>query len=160
MPLRATILGAVTTVLMLLLSACSNLPGREPVQVYVVGVEPLPGQGLELRMNVKLRVQNPNDAAIDYDGIYVGLNLQGKRFATGVSDTAGSVPRFGESVIEIPVSVSAWQIARQAIDALGPRHDDKVRYEIEGRLSGPAFRSVRFASNGEMDLPAGIYGTE
>jgi LEA14-like dessication related protein len=160
MRVQTTILGVAMSALMLLLSACTNLPRREPVQVYVVGIDPLPGQGLELRMNIKLRVQNPNDTAIDYDGVYVGLNLQGRRFATGVSDTTGSVPRFGESVIEVPVSVSAWQIARQAIDALGPRRDDKVRYEIEGRLSGPVFRSVRFASKGEMVLPAGVYDAE
>ena len=45
------------------------------------------GEGLELRMLVKLRVQNPNSTALSYDGAYVKAEVQGKTFATGVSDT-------------------------------------------------------------------------
>lgn len=54
----------------LTLSACAGLQRTDPVQVTVAGIESLPGEGLELRMMVKLRVQNPNDTAIDYDGVY------------------------------------------------------------------------------------------
>jgi hypothetical protein len=43
------------------LAACAMLPAREPLQVNVAEVESLDGQGLEWRMLVKLRVQNPND---------------------------------------------------------------------------------------------------
>jgi len=143
-----------------LLPGCSALPRREPVEVYVVGMEPLQGQGLELRMNVKLRIQNPNDTAIDYNGIHVGLNLQGRRFATGVSDAVGSIPRFGESVVEVPVSVSAWRIVREAIEVLGPDRKDKLSYELEGKLAGPLLHSVRFRSKGEMTLPKDVYDTQ
>ena len=52
----ASILLAVTLVV-----GCAGLARQDPVQAYVVGVEPLQGEGLELRMLVKLRVQNPND---------------------------------------------------------------------------------------------------
>ncbi len=33
----------------------------------------------------KLRVQNPNDSAIEYDGVYLKLEVLDKTFATGVS---------------------------------------------------------------------------
>ena len=70
----------------------------------VAGIEPLQGQGLELRMNVKLRVQNPNDAPLDYNGVAVEMDVQGKTFATGVADLSGTIPRFGEAVISVQMS--------------------------------------------------------
>src|SRR5262245_28448959 len=86
-----------------ILGGCATLEGRDPVQVTVAGIEPLEGEGLEVRMLVKLRVQNPNDTPVDYSGVYVKLDVQGSTFASGVSDERGSVPRYGESVIGVPV---------------------------------------------------------
>ena len=51
------------------LVACASLTGREPVIVDVVGVEPLPRQGMEGRFLVKLRVQNPNEALVEFVGV-------------------------------------------------------------------------------------------
>ena len=70
------------------LAACSALPNRDPPQVTVAGIEPLQGQGLEMRMLVKLRVQNPNDVQIDYNGVALKLDVQDKTLASGVSDQA------------------------------------------------------------------------
>ena len=137
----------------LLLGACAIFEQRQPIEVILVGVEPLPGEGLELRMRVKLRVQNPNDLPLDYNGVSVQLDLQGKRFATGVSDAAGRVPRFGEAIVEVPVSISVLRIARQAIGVMTSEHRGKLAYELTGTLAGPAFGSVRFKSNGELTLP-------
>jgi LEA14-like dessication related protein len=71
----------------------------------VAGVEPIPGEGLEMRFNVKLRIQNPNDAPIEYNGVSLELDLNGQSFASGVSDQSGTVPRFGETVIDVPLTV-------------------------------------------------------
>lgn len=139
------------------LTACANMPQRDPVQVYVVGIEPLPGQGLELRMLVKLRVQNPNDTPITYDGVSIAMDVEGRTFASGVSDGAGSVPRFGESVLNVPVSISALRVARGAAGILSS-NPDKIDYALKGKLAGPLFKSVRFTSKGEVALPQGVYG--
>jgi LEA14-like dessication related protein len=111
-------------------------------------------------MMVKLRVQNPNDTPIDFNGVYIGMDVQGKRFASGVSDAAGSVPRFGETVLSVPVSVSAFRLVRRAIDVFGPDRSGKFEYELKGKLAGPVFNSVRFNSKGEMTLPEGVYAPE
>ncbi len=138
----------------LLLGGCGSLLHTEPIEVSLVGVDPLEGQGLELRMLVKLRVQNPNDAPLDYNGVSVQMNAQGKRFATGVSNAAGSVPRFGETIVSIPVSISMFNIARQAIGVVNNEYSGRLEYEMSGRLAGPALGSVRFNSNGTFTLPA------
>jgi len=141
---------------MLLLGGCAGLQGPQPVDVILVGVEPLRGEGLELRMLVKLRVQNPNDMALDYNGVSVRLDVQGKPFATGVSSAAGSVPRFGEAIMQVPVSVSVFRIARQAMGIAANEFRGKLAYEMSGQLAGPAFGSARFTSKGELTLPAEI----
>jgi LEA14-like dessication related protein len=143
--------------LALLPAGCATLPQRDPPQITVAGVEPLQGQGLELRLLVKLRVQNPNDAPIDYDGVYVKLDVQDRTFATGVSDARGSVPRFGEAIVSVPVTVSAFRMARQVVGAMGALERgaavEKIRYDLSGKFSGTGFRSVRFGSQGEVALP-------
>ncbi len=101
------------------LSACAAMQPRDPVQVTVAGLEPLPAEGLEVRMLVKLRVQNPNDVPIEYNGVFVKLDVLDQSFATGVSDERGSVPRFGESVISVPITVSMLRIAAQGVGLLG-----------------------------------------
>lgn len=143
---------------MLLFGGCAGLQRREPVEVIVAGIEPLQGEGLELRMLVKLRIQNPNDLPLEFNGVSVQMDVQGQRFATGVSDAVGSVPRFGETIVDVPVSISVFRIARQAIGVMTDDHREKLTYEMTGKLAGPAFNSVRFKSNGELSLPADIFG--
>lgn len=140
----------------LLSGGCASLQRREPIEVIMVGVEPLQGEGLELRMLVKLRIQNPNDLPLDFNGVSVTMNVQGKRFATGVSDAGGSVPRFGEAIVSVPVSVSVFRIARQAMGVITNQYRGKLTYEMTGKLAGPAFNSVHFKSNGEFTLPPEI----
>lgn len=133
---------------------CASLQGRDPLQVTVAGIEPLQGQGLELRMLVKLRVQNPNDTPVDYNGVAVEMDVQGNTFATGVSDAGGSVPRFGDAIISVPVTVSALRMARQAVDIIRRGGSGTITYEMKGKLNSSTFNSMRFSTQGEFDLPA------
>lgn len=135
-----------------MLSACASMPSHDPLQVTVAGVESIPGEGMELRMLVKLRVQNPNDAPLDYNGAYLKLDVLGRSFASGVSDESGTVPRFGEAVIGVPVTVSVLRMASTALGMLDGKPMDKVSYELRGKLSGRAFSAARFRSRGELDL--------
>ena len=143
-----------------LMGGCASLQGREPIPVIIAGVEPLQGEGLEVRMLVKLRIQNPNDSPLDINGVAVQMDVQGKRFATGVSDAVVSVPRFGEAVVGVPVSISVFRIASQAIGVMTNEYRGKIAYEMTGRLAGPAFGSVHFKSNGEFALPAEIFESD
>lgn len=134
-------------------AGCAGLPRYDPPKVSVVGIDALPGQGLEVRMAVKLRVINPNEKAIDYDGVYIALDMQGVNFANGVSDQKGQVPRFGETVIDVPVSISAMAMLRQAVALSGRDPAAPMAYELHGKLAGPAFDSFRFNARGEFVVP-------
>jgi LEA14-like dessication related protein len=140
--------------LCVLLAGCAAWPWTQPVQVNLVGLEALPSQGLELRVAVKLRVQNPNDTAIDYDGIALNLALRGHDLGGGVSDRAGTVPRFGEAVLVVPVSVSVTALLKQGF-ALARGESGPLEFVASGRLAGPGFSSVPFESRGTLEWPAG-----
>jgi LEA14-like dessication related protein len=131
--------------------ACASLQGKDPLQVTVAGVEPLQGQGLEMRMMVKLRVQNPNDAPINYNGVSLTMDVQGKSFASGVSDGTGTVPRYGEAVIDVPVTISAFRMIRQAMGMMqGTGSGGKLSYEMKGKLGGSG---TRFSTKGDFEMP-------
>jgi LEA14-like dessication related protein len=140
-------------VALLALGACASMPDKDPLQVTVAGIESIPGEGMELRMLVKLRVQNPNQAPIDFSGVYVELDVQGKTFATGVSNEGGTLPGFGEAVVAVPVTVSVLRMARQVMGVLDGQPVDRIRYEMSGKLSGGAFNIHRFGTSGEFELP-------
>lgn len=105
----------ILSLVLLSLSACALFPNRDPVNINVVGLEPLPSQELEVRFAIKLRVQNPNETAIDYNGIALDLEVNGHSLASGVSDQSGSIPRFSEAIVTVPVSVSAFSVLRQTL---------------------------------------------
>ena len=138
-----------------LLAGCAGLPGQDPLNVSLAGIDSLPGEGLEARMAVKLRVQNPNDSPVDFNGVALTLELRGLDFASGVSDAQGTVPRFGETVLTVPVTVSAYAMAKQALSfAMGDRA--KLNWVARGKLAGSGFGGTRFETKGEFDLPAGL----
>jgi LEA14-like dessication related protein len=142
---------------LLLLGGCASFQYPQPINVIVAGVEPLEGQGLEVRMLVTLRIQNPNNSPLEFNGVSLQMDVQGKRFATGVSDAGGTIPRFGEALVDVPVSISVFGIARQAIGIITKEYRGKLAYEMTGQLAGPAFNSVHFESKGEFTLPTEVF---
>jgi LEA14-like dessication related protein len=152
--MRLPYLPILMIITVLSLSDCAGLPGREPVHVAVADIQSLPSEGLEIRMNVKLRVQNPNDAPLEFDGVYVKLDVLDKTFATGVSNERGSIPGFGEAVIDVPVTISTLQVGYHALDfILKGKQPEKINYKLSGKLGGPAFGAVRFQADGELTMP-------
>ena len=137
----------------LLLSGCAALATHDPI-VDVVGVEPAAGAGAEARFVLTLRVLNPGDAPLEYDGVFVELDVRGSRLAAGVSDARGTVPRYGEATLAVPVTVPVTAMIGQALGLVrggAPRFD----YRLRGRLGGPGLGGgTTFRSQGELALPA------
>ena len=130
------------------------MPNRDPLNIDVAGIEPLQGEGLELRLAVRVRIQNPNDSDIEYSGAALNLDLNGRKLASGVSSAMGTVPRYGEAVLEIPVTVSALNMARQVLGFVNAQNQRDVSYTVHGKLEGGVFGTRRFTDEGTFELPA------
>ena len=140
---------------LLALGGCAGMFGSNPLRVNVAGIEPLEGQGMEMRFILKLRVQNPNEAPVDFNGVSVELDLNGKPFASGVSDQSGTVPRFGETVIGVPLTVPAFTVVRQAFAFADSAQSGQRPYVLRGRLAGGVTGGTRFIDQGTLSLPTG-----
>src|SRR5215467_2278180 len=132
------------------LAACGGL--REPLRVSLAGIDSLPGEGLEARFLARIRVQNPNDVPIPYSGLSAELDLNGRSFASGVSASTGEIPRFGEAVLELPLTVPATAIVRQMLGLIGGDLS-KATYRVHGFLNTGTFGRAAFDSTGEIELP-------
>jgi LEA14-like dessication related protein len=140
---------ALAALLGLALIGCAT---REPLKVSLAGIAPLEGAGMETRFMARIRVQNPNDTPVAFDGLSVEVELNGRSFASGVSDTSGEIARFGESLVELPVTVPGSAIIRQVLGfMMGDR--SKVTYRVRGFFNTEGSGRARFDSTGEIDLP-------
>ena len=140
---------------LLLLAGCASLSALDPVRVQLAGLEPLPSEGLELRFLARLRVQNPNAQAVDFNGVSLELTLQGNAVASGVSNASGTLPAFGEAVVDLPVSLSAVSVARTVLDLIMGKGSPRVEYALRGKL-GTGWGAMRFESHGEVDVTGGL----
>jgi len=134
-----------------LLAACAT-PSIAPLRVNVASVERIEGAAMELRFVAKLRVQNPNDSNVEFNGATAELILNGKTIGAGVSDGRGFAPRFGETFVNVSVTVSALGEVRQAIGLYGAP-DRKLDTILRGRLAGSSFGDLPFEWRGELAMP-------
>ena len=146
---------ALPLFLLLVLSGCSSFRA-DPLRIDLAGLEPLPSQGLEMRFALSLRVQNPNNRAIDYNGIALDLAVNGQPLASGVSNQTGQIPGFGEAIIQVPVTISALSAIRQAWGAAGYRPGQGLAYRLDGKFAGSFFASQRFSDSGTLTWPAAL----
>jgi LEA14-like dessication related protein len=144
----------------LLALACATV-AREvlPPEVNVVDIRPLEGTAFEQRMQVDLRVRNPNDFALDIDGVRFDLELNGESFARGLGDERVEVPRLGEARISVVSTTTMMDWVRQFAVLAGPGRKD-MDYRISGRLflRGASTPHVDFETSGDLGDAAGVGG--
>jgi hypothetical protein len=143
-------------------AAATSFFSETPVAKILFGSEASLPVGLSLTDDVKHTLPGFGDqmgvpSAGPFIGVALEMLVQGKTFATGVSDAHGNVPRFGESVLEVPVTASAFRMARQAFGMMKGTGGGtgKIAYELKGKLNGSAFSTVRFQNKGEFEMPTG-----
>jgi hypothetical protein len=135
------------------LIGCATLSTRDPLNIDVAGIEPLPGEGLEMRMAVKIRIQNPNDNEVKYTGAALTLYLNDSKLGNGVSDMSGTVPRYGQTVITIPVAISAFSAVQQLLGIMGGTGPGEITFRVRGKLQGDSFRALKFSDEGTFRIP-------
>lgn len=144
---------------MSLTTGCALTPwAASAPTVYLMSVERLPGEPLERRFDLQLRIQNPNPKPIAFNGMTLTLDLNNRTVGSGVTDASGLVPAHGETLLKVPVSVSA---PFETLQMLGltdklPRGD--LPYTLKGRLTGGTLERVlgteaTFVSTGSVRWP-------
>jgi len=145
-------------VMVLFLAAgCAALGEAEPPHVGVSDIRLLGGGLLEQRMELTLRIGNPNNFDLPLDGLAFDLDVNERPFARGATNEATVVPRLGEVTIPVQATTSLLNMMGQVL-SLGARED--LSYRLVGRayLRGPGGRALPFEQSGRLRLlpaPAG-----
>lgn len=122
-----------------------------PLQVSVASVQRIDGAAMEVRFLARLRVQNPNDGPVAYTGAAAELFLaSGASIGVGVINDAGTVPRYGDVFVDVPITVSGLGEVRKATGLYGA--DRKTDVTVKGRLQGNGYDNLNFQWRGELAL--------
>jgi LEA14-like dessication related protein len=135
------------------LTACATLGEREQrLKVTMSSIIPLESTLMEQRYLIKLRIQNRSNKPLTIDGVSFDLELNGKAFASGVSNQQANAAAYGEALLEVKVSSTIFGVIRQiqSIQELGGK---PFEYQISGNLSTPdSFFNLPFRESGEIDI--------
>jgi len=125
------------------------------LSVTIADITPLEMTVLEQRYAVKVRLLNPNDAEVGFDGVVFALEINGRPFARGVSSQGGVVPRFGEALIDLQVVSGLQDILRQILE-LQKGDRTGFSYRVKGSLHPTGgLGSIPFDTQGEFAFPTG-----
>ncbi|HEY5627299.1 MAG TPA: LEA type 2 family protein [Nitrospira sp.] len=102
------------TLLFLVMPGCQAwfTKGGAPA-VLVTNITPLEATAFEQRLQVDLRIQNPNDYDLIMTGIDFTLSGNGKRLARVLGNQEVTIPRLSDAVISVRTSTSTFDLIRQ-----------------------------------------------
>jgi LEA14-like dessication related protein len=148
-PLRKSFLAWT---LLLLLAGCAGLRARpEPPSLVLANLR-LTGATLFAQTYLlDLQVQNPNDFDLAIDGLACEILLNGQHFASGVSDRAVTVPRYGMGAVQVEATSTLAGIFRQ-ITELERNQAQSFRYQLRGHVRLRGFGRLPFDQSGELSL--------
>ncbi len=146
--------GLITFVLTLGLAGCVGLGTKlETPHVAFVGLKAVEANLFEQKLEVRLRVQNPNAIALPVKGLDVDVELAGEHFAHGVSAREFTVPANGEAEFDMNVTANA---ASALIKILGgdSKSREAIPYRLKGKLSTRLglLHSVPFDETGTLPI--------
>ena len=110
-------------------------------------------KGLESVFQVELRVFNTNDIPIVIKGMDCEIDINDRRFASGVSNKETTIPSYGSETIAIVVYSSVLDVFK---GVLGLQNRDKLKYQIKGKVrldaGSLAPSTIPFKSEGDLSF--------
>jgi LEA14-like dessication related protein len=118
-----------------LLSACAGINSyTEAPRVSLAGIEPKDMTLFEQRYSIRLRIMNPNDAALPVAGLSYALEINEREFAYGVSRQSVEIPAFGEALLDVEVVSNLLSVMRQ-LQELGSESRNSLSYRLTGKIN-------------------------
>jgi LEA14-like dessication related protein len=139
---------------LVLLAGCAGLGTQlETPEITFVGIRAVEASLFEQKLEVRLRVLNPNTMALPVNGLDIDMELAGEPFATGVSARDFVVPAHGEAEFDMIVTANA-ATALLKIAGGDRKSREEIGYRLKGRLSTKLglLRSIPFEESGTLPL--------
>jgi LEA14-like dessication related protein len=139
---------------LMLLVGCAGLGTRlETPEITFVGVRAVEASLFEQKLEVRLRVLNPNTIELPVNGLDIDMELAGEPFATGMTAREFVVPAHGEAEFDMIVTANA-ATALLKIASGDRKSREEIGYRLKGRLSTKLglLRSIPFEESGTLPL--------
>ncbi len=143
----------IATVLAVGLAACTGIPrDLKTPEVSFVGLKPIEVNFLEQKLEVRMKVQNPNAIELPVNGLEVDVWLADEPFARGVSAREFVVPASGEAEFDMIVTANAATAILKIIG--GDRKSEEISYRMKGKLSTRLgmLRTIPFEESGTLPV--------
>ena len=122
------------TAALLFLSGCATMsPDYEEPTVELVSFKALPANGFEQNFEIGLKLTNPNNFELPFNGISCQLSLAGETLARGVTSDIPTAAAYGESRFVVPVSTSLMggiKVLKALMDSKG----QDIRYQMKAKI--------------------------
>lgn len=154
----------VAALAVLALPGCATY-GDERVEVHLADVALLDATLLEQRLRLSLRFQNRGNRDLAVDGLAYRIEASGTTLASGVSNQAFTIPRYGEARIDVEATSTLAGVLRQVVEfqRLSGTPGAGLRYRIHGtaKLAGSKTifdggASFTFDTVNELPLPRSL----
>jgi LEA14-like dessication related protein len=137
----------------LALSGCAAIPTNlETPEVSFVGLRTVEATVFEQRLEVRMKVANPNDVDIPVRGLEIDVELADEPFAHGVSAREFVVPARGEAEFDMNVTANAATALLKIVGS--DRESGEIPYRLKGKLSTRLgmLRTIPFEETGTLPL--------
>ena len=134
------------------LSGCALFISRlTPPRLSIVNVRVRRADFWQQRLQVRVRVRNPNDLGLDVRTVSYVLDIDGQRIATGICAEGFTVPPHGTAEFDTQVTAN---VAGALLTVLGQGRRRPVHYRLRGKveLSHGWLRSLPFDERGTFTL--------
>lgn len=143
--------------LLLTIGGCARLgSGFEQPSISVSNMRAGKISPLETVFILDLRIMNPNDFPLDIRGLNCKLQVNGRHFATGLSNTPQSIPAYDTAILPVTVYASMFDMATSVIQLL--QHTQQVtdieplHYQLAGTVRLERYGAYDFTTDGEVTL--------
>lgn len=139
---------------LLMVAGCAALPrDLETPEIDFVSLHGLEASLFEQRVQLRMRVQNPNSIDLPVNGLDVDVELAGEPFAHGVSARQFVVPAGGEAEFDMIVTANAAPALLRIVGS-DRKSREEIGYRLKGKLSTRIgmLRTVPFEEAGTLPL--------
>jgi LEA14-like dessication related protein len=136
------------------LAGCAGIPSDlKTPEVSFVGLRAVDASLFEQRLEVRMRVQNPNNIELPVNGLDVEVELADEPFAHGVSAREFVVPALGEAEFDMIVTANA-ATALLKIAGSDRKSREEISYRVKGKLATRLglLRSIPFDETGTLPV--------
>ena len=134
------------------LAGCAWLaPKLQTPRLTVIGVQVRSADFWRQRLQVRLRVVNPNGIRLPIEAITYTLRIDGQTFADGRTAEGFTVPAHGSAEFNTEVTAN---VAGALLAVFAGGHDQPVHYRLRGKvtLAYGLLRSLPFDERGQFVL--------